>query len=82
MFSACFELDSCSTFSKTLKMEAIYSSEMFFDFHRAAQCYILEDRTFHNHRSENFKYYKYYIIYTTVFLISNVVGYSLNRKLF
>jgi hypothetical protein len=46
---------SCMTYSSTLKMEAICSSEMSVDFQRATRRYIPEDRNLHNHRRENLK---------------------------
>jgi hypothetical protein len=39
----------------TLKMEATCSSEMSVDFQRNILRYIPEDRTLHNHSSENLK---------------------------
>jgi hypothetical protein len=53
-----FTLVSCFSYSSTLKVEAIYSSETSADFQRSTQRYIPEDSTFHNHRSENLKSYK------------------------
>jgi hypothetical protein len=42
----------------TVEMEAMCSSEMSADFQRTTQCYISGDRTLHNHRCENLKFYK------------------------
>jgi hypothetical protein len=36
-------------------MEGTFSSEMAVDFQRATWSYILQNRTFHNHRCENLK---------------------------
>jgi hypothetical protein len=44
-------------YSWTLKMEATFSSEKPVDFQRNTCPYISEDRTLHNHRSENLKSY-------------------------
>jgi hypothetical protein len=41
----------------TLKMEAIISSETYFDFQRTTRRYIPEDRTLHNHCCENLQSY-------------------------
>jgi hypothetical protein len=50
-----FMLICCSSYSSTLKMEAICSSEMSVDFQWSTRRYILEDSTLHNHRCENLK---------------------------
>jgi hypothetical protein len=42
-------------------MEATCLAETSVDFQRTARHYILEDRTFRNHRSENLKSYKHNI---------------------
>jgi hypothetical protein len=42
----------------TLKMEAMCSSETSVNFQQATWRFIPEDRTLHNHRSENLKSYK------------------------
>jgi hypothetical protein len=46
-----------SAYFSTLKMEATFSSEMSIDFQRITLRYIPEDRTLHNHKSENLKSY-------------------------
>jgi hypothetical protein len=51
------ELASCSAYSSTMKMEAIFSSETSGDFQRTTRRYIPEDRALHNHRCENLKSY-------------------------
>jgi hypothetical protein len=43
-----FTLVSCSAYSSTLKMEAIWSSETTVDFQRTTRRYISEDITLHN----------------------------------
>jgi hypothetical protein len=43
-----FMLASCSAYSSTLKMEAIYSSETSVDFQRIIRRYIPEDGTLHS----------------------------------
>jgi hypothetical protein len=43
---------------RTLKMDAICSSETSVDFHRTTRRYIPEDSTLHNHRCENLKSYR------------------------
>jgi hypothetical protein len=48
-------LVSCLVYTSTLKMEATCSSETSVDFQQNTQCYILEDRTLHNHRCETLK---------------------------
>jgi hypothetical protein len=55
LLAACFMPVSCVAYSLTLKMEAIYFSEMVVDFHYTTQHYIPEDRTFHSHCCENLK---------------------------
>jgi hypothetical protein len=42
-------------------MEATYSSEIFVDIQRTTLSYIPEDRTLHKHRSENLKYYIWFL---------------------
>jgi hypothetical protein len=54
-------LVSCSDYYSTLKMEAICSSEASVNV-QWPRLYIPEDRTLHNHRCENFKSYKCYIV--------------------
>jgi hypothetical protein len=56
LFSACHLL-SCSAYSTTLKMEAACSTETLLDFQQTTRRYIPEDRTIHNHCSENLKSY-------------------------
>jgi hypothetical protein len=51
-------LVSCSAYSSTLKMEAIFSFETSVDFQRTTQRYIPGGSTLHNHRCENLKSYK------------------------
>jgi hypothetical protein len=48
-----FVLVSCLAYSSTMKMEVTRTSEISFDFPRATQCYIPEDRSFHNRRCGN-----------------------------
>jgi hypothetical protein len=55
-----FTLVSCSAYSSTLKMEAIWSSETSVDFQRTTQRYIPEHSTLHNRRCENLKSYGSY----------------------
>jgi hypothetical protein len=45
-----FTLVSCSAYFSTLKMEAIFPSEMSVDFQRTIRRYIPEESTLHNHR--------------------------------
>jgi hypothetical protein len=52
-----FRLVSCSTYSSTLKMEAICSSETSVETRRTTRRHIPEDDTLHNHRCENLKSY-------------------------
>jgi hypothetical protein len=52
-----FKLVSYLSSSPTLKVEAKHSSEISVDFQRITRRYVLEDRTFHNHRCENLKSY-------------------------
>jgi hypothetical protein len=52
-----FTLVSCSAYSSTLKMEAVYYSETSVDFQRTTRRYIPEDGTLHNHRCKNLKSY-------------------------
>jgi hypothetical protein len=48
--AACFMLVSCLTYSSTLKMDAICSSETCVEFHRTTRHYIPEGRTlFYKH---------------------------------
>jgi hypothetical protein len=64
-------LVSCSAYSSTLKVEAMYSSEAAIDFQRTTWRYIPEDSTLHNHRFDNLKSYidniYYILVSTTVF---------------
>jgi hypothetical protein len=46
-----------AAYSSTLKMEAIYSSEMSVDFQQNTRRYIPEHNTLHNHHCENLKSY-------------------------
>jgi hypothetical protein len=46
-------LRSCLAYSSTLKMEVTHSSESLVDFQWATWCFIPEDRTLHDHPSEN-----------------------------
>jgi hypothetical protein len=48
-------LVSCSVYSSTLKMEAIYSSDTSVEFQRTTSRFIPEGSTLHNHRCENLK---------------------------
>jgi hypothetical protein len=45
------------SYSSTMTMEAIYSSEASVYFQRTTRRYNPEDRTPHKHRSENLKFY-------------------------
>jgi hypothetical protein len=56
--SAFSTITSCLAKYLILKTEEICSSEKSADFHRAIRRYILQDRSFHNHRCENLKSYK------------------------
>jgi hypothetical protein len=59
MLATTFTLISClAYFFLFLKMEAICFFESSVDIQRTTQRYIAEDRTLHNHRCENLKYYK------------------------
>jgi hypothetical protein len=49
-----FTLVSCLAYSPTLKMEGTFYSENSCGFRRTARYYVPEDRSFHNHRLENF----------------------------
>jgi hypothetical protein len=48
-------LVSCSAYSSTLKMEAMFSSKTSVNFQRTTQRYIPEDSALYNHRCENLK---------------------------
>jgi hypothetical protein len=52
-----FTLVSSSAYSSTLKMEAIYSSEMSVDFQWTTWRRVPGDRTLRNHRCDNLKSY-------------------------
>jgi hypothetical protein len=52
-----FTLVSCTVYSSTLKMEAIFSSETSVGFQRTTWLYIPESSTLHNHSCENLKLY-------------------------
>jgi hypothetical protein len=52
-----FTLVSCSAYSSTLKMEAIFSSETSAETRRTTRRHIPEDDSLHNHRCENLKSY-------------------------
>jgi hypothetical protein len=52
-----FILVSCSAYSSTLKIEAIYSLETLVDFKQTIWCHIPEDSTIHKHHCENLKPY-------------------------
>jgi hypothetical protein len=52
-----FTLVSCSAYSSTLKLEAIYSSESSVDFQRTTRRYMPADGTLPNQRRENLKSY-------------------------
>jgi hypothetical protein len=54
-FATRFSLVSCSAFSSTLKMEAIYYSETLLDFQRTVRSCISGDRSLHSHCCESFK---------------------------
>jgi hypothetical protein len=55
LLAVCCVLVSCVAYSLTLKMEAIYFSEMVVDFHHITQHYIPEDRTLQSYCYENLK---------------------------
>jgi hypothetical protein len=57
--ATCFTLVSCLAYFLTLKMEAVCSTKKLVGFAQTTQCYIPEDRTLHNHYSENLKSYMY-----------------------
>jgi hypothetical protein len=63
LLAICFMLVSCLDYSFTLKMEAICSFETSVDFQRSTLCYIAEDRSLHNHRSENLKSCKCIVVF-------------------
>jgi hypothetical protein len=69
-------LVSCLPYSSTLKMEAKCSSETQAAFQRTKLRYISEDRTFHNHCSENLKPYKHVILKLQYFFCINCVLHS------
>jgi hypothetical protein len=48
-----FTLVSCLAYSSPLKMEAICSSKTLVIFQQTKRCYILEDKTLHNHSLKN-----------------------------
>jgi hypothetical protein len=52
-----FTLVSCSVYSSTLKVEAIYSSETWVVFQRTTRSYNPEDRNLHNHHCHNLNSY-------------------------
>jgi hypothetical protein len=52
-----FMLESFLAYSSTLKMKAIYSSEISVDFRRVTWSHISENRTLHKYRCENLRYY-------------------------
>jgi hypothetical protein len=54
--SACFILVSALTYSSTLRMEAIRSSETSVYIYQKIRCYISEDRVLHSRQCENLKY--------------------------
>jgi hypothetical protein len=56
-YNASHLLVSCEAYSLTLKIEATCSSETSVYFQRTTWCYVLEDRTLHNHRYEDLKSY-------------------------
>jgi hypothetical protein len=51
-----FILVSCSAYSSTLKMEAMFLRNV--GWQRTTRCYIPEESTLHNHRCENLKSYR------------------------
>jgi hypothetical protein len=53
-------LVSCSAYTFTLNMEAIFYSETLVDFQPTARRYIPEDGNLHNHRCENLNSYNEY----------------------
>jgi hypothetical protein len=53
LLATCFTLLSCLSYSSTLKMEALCSSETSIEFQRTTWRYIREERTLYNHRCEN-----------------------------
>jgi hypothetical protein len=50
-----FTLISCLSYFSTLKMEATFYPESWVRFQETTCRYILQDRTLHNHRSDNLK---------------------------
>jgi hypothetical protein len=54
-FMKTFKAKMCFAYSSVYKIQAKYSSETSVEFQLTTRCYIPEDRTFHNHFSENFK---------------------------
>jgi hypothetical protein len=54
---ACFMVVPCLAYSLTLKMEATCFSDMSVDFQWTTWRYIPDDRTLHNHCSENLNFF-------------------------
>jgi hypothetical protein len=52
-----FTLVSCLAYFSTLKTEVTCSSEALVDFQRTTRDYIPEDRTLHNQRCKNLKFW-------------------------
>jgi hypothetical protein len=73
LLATCFLLVSCLSYSSTLKMEAVHSSEMMVDVCQTAQLYILENNTLHSHCSENLKFcnriYQFDLVFDFIMLL-------------
>jgi hypothetical protein len=59
LLAACYMLVYFLNYSSALKTEETWSSETSVVFHRTTRGYIPKDGTFHNHRYENLKTYKF-----------------------
>jgi hypothetical protein len=70
LLSRCF---FCSTYSSTLKMEAICSSETSVDSQRTKRRYIPEDSTLHNRRCENPRCFCIYLFSRFIFVMEFMV---------
>jgi hypothetical protein len=54
---------TCHLCRWTMKMEVTCSSVTSVDFQWTPQCYITEDRTFHNHHCANLRYFKMFSMF-------------------